>query len=823
MSEQPTQKRRPADHSLPTSTWFESLLHDIRHACRGMRRSPGFTAITVMTLAIGIGINAAVFTVARASLFKGFPLVKNGDRIVYLTTNRNAVRYPDFLDWRAQAASFEGIALVRGVFTTLSGDSGAPATYFTTEITTNAFQLLGVTPMLGRDFVASDQEAGAAPVVILRHDIWRSRFGQDPNIIGRTVRLNGVPTTIVGVMPPSFSFAENQSLWIPLVPASAALTRDTFYARYAFGRLAVGATIESARVEMDTIGRRLAATYPRTNGNLVPVVRDFGEFFIGASATAAYAALWGAAGFVLLIACSNVANLLLQRAIGRSRDIAVRIALGASRGRILRQLLVESLLLSGVAGVVGWWIAQAAVRAYTLARGGGVMTDVLSYTLDSRVLTYLAAITIATGLLVGVPATIRLTRSSVNRSLRASGPGFTEGMGGRRLSDVLVTVEVALTLMLLSGAGLMTRSVLAVYSAEVGVNTSNVLTMSMYIPSEQYPDAASRVGFYQRLVTRLESVPGVESVALGTAPPTEAIARSGYELAGADAVEEEARPTVAHLAVSPDYWRTLQARVVSGREFSDLDQASTLPVAIVNQTFAARNWPREDAVGRRLRMHLDGVPQEWLTVVGVASDIVQDDRTRQERKAVVYVPYQQRPSQNMFVFARTRVAPENLAPTFASQVYEMDANLPVPTPMPLALRFDRAYAFERNLLMAFLLFATVALLLAVVGLYATVAHSVSRRIQEIGIRMAVGATTRDIRRLVFRQGALPLGIGLVTGLAASLAVTRVLESVLVRVSPVDPATLVAVSLVMIIPAALGCLLPARHAVRVDPVVALRYD
>jgi putative ABC transport system permease protein len=805
-------------HGLPR---LESVFSDVRYGVRTLWKSPGFTLTAIATLAVGIGVNAAVFTVTNATLFKGFPLVHENDRILYVTTTRKAVYYPDFDVWRAQAESFEGMALVRGVFKTFSGTGGAPATYFATEVTANAFQLLSVKPILGRDFLASDQEPGAEPVVILRYDLWQGRFGQDPAIVGRTVRLNGVPTTVIGVMPQGFSFPEGQSLWTPLVPTPAALRRDTFYARYAFGRLAGGASIRSARAEMETIGRRLANTYPRTNRNLVPVLHDFREFFIGPNGTTAYKALWGAVGFVLLIACGNVANLLLQRAIGRSRETSIRLALGASRWRILQQLLIESLLLSSLAGVLGWWIAQAGVRGYTLAQGGGGITDVLSYAMDSRVLAYFIAISTGTGLLVGLAAAVHLTKPGVNSSLKEGGRGLTGGQRGRRLSDLLAAAEMALALMVFTGAGLMIRSFLNVYAGDVGVNTSNVLTMSMYIPPEQYPDPEAQISFYQRLVTRLEALPGVESVGLGMVAPTESAARSTYELANTPVVEEGSRPAVANIVVSPGYFRTLGVSVVSGRELNDLDRASSMPVAVVNQQFVTRNWPQENAVGKRLRLFRDGEPQEWLTVVGVVSDIVQDDRTRQEFEPLVYVPYRQRPIENMFVFARTRVSPGSLATAFAREVYAMDPNLPVPALMPLTERLSRAYAFERNITVLFLIFAAVALLLATVGLYATVAQAVSRRTQEIGIRTAMGATARNIRRLVFWQAALPLGTGLAVGLGASLAVTRILESVLVRVSPGDPVTLLLASLVMIVAGILGCLVPARRAVRVDPAVALR--
>lgn len=773
-------------------------------------------------LAVGIGVNAAVFTVANTALFKGFPLVHENDRILYLTTTKKAVSYPDYQDWRSQARSFEGIALVRGVFTTLSGDGGAPATYFTTQITANAFTLLGVKPILGRDLLPSDQQPGATPVVILRNDLWRSRFGRTPSIIGATVRLNGVPTVVIGVMPDDFSFPENQALWIPLVPTEAALQRDTFYARYAFGRLAQGATRESAAAEMETIGRQLASTYPNTNSNRSPVLHDFREFFIGDNSTKTYKALWGAVGLVLLIACGNVANLLLNRSIRRSRDISVRLALGAGRGQIIRWILLESVVLSGLAGILGWWIAELCVRAYVLTQVSGVAA-VLRYTADAQLLGYTVVISIGSGVLVSLPAALWMTKSNINHTLKDNSRGVAGGGRTKRFADLLIAAEIALALIVLTGAGLMARSVFNVSAADIGVNTTNVLTMSMHIPREQYPGSVQQITFYRRLVARLEVVPGVRSVAIASVPPTEAVAHAPYEVANASSIEEAAQPAAGHMAVGPGYFRTMEASIVSGREFSDLDGPSSALVGIVNQSFVRRHWPTEAALGKRLRLFQDGKPQAWLTIVGIASDIVQDDRTRQDAEPLVYVPYQQRPQQNMFVFARTRVEPAALATEFSAQVYAMDTNLPVPALMPLADRFARAYAFERNMTAVFMVFASVALLLAVVGLYAIVAHSVRTRTREIGIRRAMGATTSQVSGLVLSQAAVPLVVGLTTGVFASVALAPVLEPILVRVSGTDPATLGGASFALAVSAVAGCLLPAQHALRIDPAIVLRHE
>jgi predicted permease len=813
--------------------WIETTWADARYAVRMLRKSPGFTAVAVTMLALGIGINAAVFAIANAVLFKGFPFVYRNDRILYITTSSKGVYYPDFEDWRTQAESFAGMAIVRGVPRTLSGQGDAVETYFTAEISTDAFEVLGVRPILGRDFTPADGKPGAAPVLILRHDLWEQRFGKDPAIIGQTVRLNGIPTTVIGVMPQGFAFPEGQFLWTPPMPSPEALRRDTGYARFVFGRMADGATIQSARTEMEAIGRRLASAYPRTNRGVVPVVKNFNEFFIGENATALYKALWGAVGFVLLIACANLANLLLGRAAGRSREISIRAALGAGQWRIIRQLLVESLMLSSLGGIFGWWIAGAGVRVYALSQSSlDWTTHVLGYTMDYRVFVYIVAISVGTGILFGLAPAINLAKLDVNTALK-SGGGAAGGTRVKRFSALLVAAEGAIVVVLLAGAGVMIRSFLNVSTADVGVKTANILTSSLNISLEKYPTAEAWIAFYESLEARLQTLPGVESAAIAEGGPSEAVPGSRYELAG-DPVADERR-TVPALVVDAGYFRTLGASMISGREFNDFDRASGIPVGIVNQRFASRNWPGENPIGKRLRLFrgepdpAKGKPRnphdDWLTVVGVVSNIVQNDPTLQNFDPLVYLPYRQRPGPYMFVFVRTRVPPGSLGNAFrrAAQAIDSDARVSVVMPLEERLHQVSSFAFQRNMSALLLVFAAIALLLATVGLYAVVAHSVSRRTREIGVRMAMGAASSDVFQLVLRQGIPPVGAGLAIGLAASFAVNRLLKAELVQVSPNDPTALFTASALLVWSATLGCLIPARRAMRVDPAVALRHE
>jgi putative ABC transport system permease protein len=651
--------------------------NDIRFSFRTLAKSPGFTAVAVMTLAIGIGVNAAVFTVTNAVLFKGFPHVDPDNRILYIGTN-HGVSYPDFEDWKAEAKSFRGMAVVAngGLRLILSDQSGDLETCDGTQLSANSFQVLGQRPILGRDFEASDGTRGASPVEILTYGFWKRRYAGDASIVGKTIRLSGTPTNVIGVMPPGFDFPHHRvDLWIPLVPTADLQKRETRVLWFAFGRMSQGVTVRSAQAEMDTIGGRLESAFPLTNQDVHPRVLNFREVFIGRNAAAFYGAIWGAVGFVLLIACANLANLLLGRTIGRAREISVRIALGAGRGRIIRQLLIESLMLSSLGGVFGWLIAIGSVRTYELFANPPSAYEHWDFALDYRVFAYLVAISIATGLLFGLAPALRLAKLDVNAALKDGGRGAAGGLRGKRLSALLVTGEMALAIVLLAGAGLMLRSFLNIYRADLGVKTSNILTAALRLPATRYPGAQAQIGFFDRLTIRLKNIPGVDSVALADSLPGLYAPRLPFELAGAPPVDAHRRLTVAAVVIGPDYFRTLGAAVLSGREFNDFDEASRIPVAIVNQRFASQHWPTENPLGKRIQLFDGNKPSDWLTIVGVASNIVQNDNTGQTFDPVVYVPYRQRPATAMAVLARTRVPPGSLVSSFRREIQAIDSDL----------------------------------------------------------------------------------------------------------------------------------------------------
>ena len=816
---------------------MDSLLTDVRHAVRTMRKSPAFAIAAVAMLAVGIGVNAIVFSVTNAALFKGFPLVAGNDRILYISNNgKCCVSYPDFNDWRAQTTMFDDMALVHGLGITLTDGAGFPEDYTVTEVTSNTFGLVRQKPVLGRDFTPADELPGAPPVVILRYSFWERRFAKDAGVIGRSVRLNGVPTTVIGIMPRGFSFPQNQDLWVPLVPTPEVMRRDRRNTWFVFGRLSDGATIESARAEMDTIGQRLARAWPASNASLRPEVRTFEQFFIGENATLIYQAMVGAVGFVLLIACANLANLLLARAAGRSREMALRAALGAGRWRIVRQLLIESAVLASLGGFFAWWLVRFAMPLFTAVVGASGISDelgswfdeVLDYSIDDRVVLYFLAMTVGTAVACGLVPALRLSRFDVNEALK-EGTHSRVSNGYGRLSSLLVTVEVALAVILLAGAGVMIRSFLNFYTADPGFRAERLLTAHVSLSTLRYADTASQASFYDRLLKGLGATPGIESIAMADAVPGSDPVRLAYEIAGATPVDEQQRPRIGRVLITPSYFPTLGDRLVAGRDFTEPEVESGALVALVNQRFASQHWPNRDAIGQRFRIVGRQGDGEWLTVVGIAPNIAQNRLTRQF-DPLVYLPYPRRTIESPRAFGdrwllvRASLPPSALVDDFRNQVAAIDPEQSIGIgPMPLATLMSRSHQFKAFTTTLFLIFAAVALLLASVGLHAVIAYSVRRRTQEMGIRLAMGATAGDILRLVARESMVPLGIGLAIGLIGSLGINRLLQAQLIQVSPGDPLTYAMATAVLVASAALGCWIPARRAMTVDPAIALRHE
>ena len=734
-----------------------------------------------------------------------------------------AISYADYYNLRAQAKSFTALAAYTGCLGNLSDDLAFPESYRCTQFSANAFTVIGQKPILGRDFIPADEQPGATPAIILTYRLWEKRYAKDPSIIGRTIHVNSIPATVIGVMPKGMIFPPETQFWQALPLATSAEHRRDRDLEL-FGRLAPGGTIESARAEMTTLALRRATEFPDTNRDSGLRVQRFNEMATPDRLRVVFLALLGAVGFVLLIACANVANLLLARALGRTREISIRAALGAGRWRVIRQLLVESLLLSAAGGGFGWLIAQWGIRTFDAAVVPTGKPEWIDFSMDYRAFWYLAAISVTTGLLFGLVPALRLAKLDVNTGLKDGGRGAGAGLRGRSLAGALVVTEMALAVILLSGAGLMVRSFLYAYSSSIGVPTTNLLTMRVTLPDAKYPKAPEKVTFYQNLTQQLAALPGVDSVTTATALPGSPAMSEAYELEGAAPVDAKRRPIATYVIVDAAYFSTLRAPALRGRAFTEIDGVSGPPVVIVNSTFAARQWPHQEPLGKRLRIYRSATATPaWLTVVGIAPDIAQKDMRNVAPEPALYVPFPQDPQRSAVILAHTRVAPASLGETFRRTVQSLDKDLPARDVGPLEDQLARMLWPMRIFGSMFAIFAAVALLLASVGLYAVVAQAVNQRTHELGVRVALGASSSAILRMVFAQGMRQAGIGLAVGLAAAFGVTRVIGALLVGVSPTDPITFGSVALILTLAAIAGCAVPARRATRVDPAVALRHQ
>jgi putative ABC transport system permease protein len=809
-----------------------SILEDLRFGFRTLLKNPGFTTVAVTALALGIGVNATVFSLANAVLFKNLPFA-NSDQVLYIISTNptkphwwNTLSYPDYRDLKAQLKSFDAVGASTGVSANISDGTSSPEGYHGARITANTFSLIGQKPLAGRDFVAADEQPGAHPVAILSHKVWQDRYGKDLSVIGRTVRIDEEPTTIIGVMPARLDFPRETEVWKPLILKDEYEKREnrgfTLY-----GHISDHASLKSASAEVGTVMQRLAREYPITNKDIGGRVIDYNEYFAGneSEVRTVFIAMLGAVGFVLLIACANVANLQLARAVSRMREISIRVALGAGRWRIIRQLLIESLIISIAGGAISLPVALWGIRAFDNVVSGFGKPPSLDFSMDLRAMLYLAAITLGTGILFGLAPALRLSKLDVNTALKDGGRGSSGGGRGKYLSGLLVVVEMALAVVLLAGAGLMIRSFMNSYRSDLGINNTNILTMQIQLPNANYKLPAQQTAFFDRLKTRLDTVAGVEVSTVTSNIPLSGWWDFNYEIEGQPQPDSRRRPSVDGIITTPDYFRVMGDQILAGRDFTKADGTPSALNIIVNRRCAETFWHGENAIGKRLRVYKKDVAQPWLTVVGIVPNIADSGQSRSSasRRAIIYVPYGLETSSSMFVAARTSVPPSTLKQVFRREVQAIDNDLPVLDLRTMDEQLERNNWPYRVFGILFAIFAVIALGLASVGLYAVIAHSVSQRTQEFGVRIALGARDSNILRLVFSQGMTQLAIGLVLGLAAALAVTKVLKSLLVDVSPSDPATFVSVTLVLALAAGLGCLIPARRAIRVDPIEALRHE
>lgn len=806
-------------------TWIETLWRDIDYAFRTLARSPGFTLVAVVALGLGIGANTAIYTIVSSAL--AFDMgVKHMERLVVITATDAAQRYPfthtfsEYLDLRSEVKSIQSLAGYRMVPVNLSDSVRLPERYSCVQMSANGFAVAGTKPVLGRDFTFDDERADATPVLMLSYHVWQDRFGKDPSVLGKAVRVDDVLRTIIGVMPAKMRFPEDTDLWTPLVPDRQGAPNILL-----FGRLADGIQLQSARAEMDTIGHRLETRAPQTYKGLSVDVRPFLDLIGIHHARPMVLAVLFAVGFVLLIACADVANLLLARAAARAREISIRIAIGAGRARIVRQLLVESVMLSSAAGLLGLLVAVAGLRWFDVAtlKAPVPRPSWISFSMDLHAFVYLAAISIGAGILFGLAPALRLSKVDVNSAVKDGGHGAAGSRQSHRLASALVVFEMVLCIVLLAGAGLMIRSAINIYSVPIGVKASDVLTMNINLPEAKYPRGQDEVSFHRRLKSKLESLPGVEAVSLASSLPTAGTMYFPYELEGQSPADPNDHQVTAGLVVGAGYFRTMGVQPRRGREFNQSDRSTGAAAVVVNERFAAEAWPGENPIGKRLRLIRGRDPQPWLTVVGLVPEIQQNFQRPLERTPLIYVPFAMDPPRVMFLVARTAVPPNSLAEPFRREVQGLDENLPVYGVRTLEDRIAQSRLNVGAFVVLFTIFAGIALVLASVGLYAVVAHSVSQRTREIGLRMAVGGSAGDIVRMVFSQGMRRIVLGLLIGLPLAVAVTFALRIALVGVAPGDPLSLAGAALVLIFAGVLGCAIPARRAIKVDPIVALRCD
>jgi putative ABC transport system permease protein len=818
--------------SLWIPVWLDQIFQELRYGLRTLWRDRAFTLTAIVTLALAIGLNVTVFSVMNTMLFRGYPLVQRNDRLVYMQeqypSGTCCITYLDFEDWRAQAHSFEGMAFIGEKNISLSNGEGRSVDAIAFTMSTNSFGLLGVKPSLGRDFQPADEAPGAASVVMLNHRFWEIRFGGRRDVVGTSVLVNKAPATIIGVMPEGFSFPTQYDVWMPYMRGPEVNQRAP-EAYMAVGRLRDGANLQEARAELEAINRRLETAYPATNRGVVPTVHNYSQYNIGPDAPVIYGSLWVAAWFVLLIACANLANLTVARTVGRWSDFSTRIALGAGRGRMMRQIFVESLTLTSAAGALGWWITKWGVRAWAVETAS--IYQILDYTLDSGTLAYLVAISFAAAILFSLAPMGKVLQMGVNSALKSDARGATQDLRGKHLAAVLIAGQMALAIVLLSGAGVLVRSVMNIVSANTGVrDPENVLVGLLSLPSEKYPSPAASLGYIDRFEAKVRAIPGIEVESVASNIPVNSGNQRTFEIDGRPNAPERG-DAVQFLSVGSDYFRVVQASAIAGREFNGGDRTATLPVAIVNQSFAAKYWPREQPLGKRLRYIDRKKPAEWLTVVGVVPNIMQGDATRRQFKPLVYLPFRQAPTVlGVNFLLRTGVPPERVAQDVRAEIERLDPDVILRKFKTLKASFgfdpdrmDRAHSEIGKYAAVAPIFAVMALLLAAVGLYAVIAHSVSQRTKEIGVRQAIGATADQVRTMILREGMLPVAIGLIVGLGSSLPVNRVLQSQLVGVTPYDVATMTAAPVILIVVAFLACWIPARQAMRTDPAIALRHE
>ncbi|HET6853741.1 MAG TPA: ABC transporter permease, partial [Pyrinomonadaceae bacterium] len=798
---------------------METLLKDIRYAVRGLVKRPGFTVIALLTLALGIGANTAIFSVVNAVLLRPLPF-RDPEQVVIVWEDASFAGFPhntpapaNYIDWKNQNQSFSDMAASAEVSFNITGD-GDPERVTAFAVTHNFFPLFGVQPLLGRSFLPEEDRPGGNKVIVLSYSLWQSRYGGDAHVLNRDIQLNGVKHTVVGVMPASFQFLESEvRLWVPLALDQEDMANRGGHYLNVVARLKPGVALSQAQADMNGVMRRIATDHPEEtfDGKVGVVVMPMRDEVVGA-ARGSLVVLLVAVAFVLLIACANVAGLLLARAVGRRREIALRMALGAGRPIVVRQLLTESLLLSLVAGVLGTLLAYWSF-SFLQRLVPEEMTLSTSLTLDTRILLFTILISIVTGIIFGLVPALQAAKVDLNEALKAGSARVTSTTW---LRSTMIVLEVALSLMLLIGAGLLIQTLFQIFGQYSVLEPEKVLTMRTVLPREKYKEPQRRNNFYRQVLERVEHLPGVVSAGYTTSVPLSwKGGTSGFLPEGI----KSPIPGMAYDAndrqVSADYLKTMNIPLRAGRYFDDRDNEQSMPVAIINETMARQYWPGENALGRRFKSGDPNDPQTpWTQIVGIVADIRQMGLD-EPVKAEMYFPYQQIKDNIWYIprelAIRTSGDTSSLVGPVRQIIREVDPDQPVSNVATMAELLGTEASQRRMGMIMLVAFAALALLLASLGIYGVLAYFVTQHTSEIGVRMALGATTRNILFLVLRKGMGLTLLGVVIGMAAALALTRLMSSLLFGVKAIDPLTFVTVPLLLTGVALLACYLPARRA------------
>ena len=800
------------------------MFEDLRYSLRVLARSPSFTLVAVVGLALGIGANSAIFTVMNAVLLRPLPYKEAEQLVLLWQLNRHngdheiKLTAPDYIDWKEQNSVFLDIAAFNansGLGLNLSG-AGHPARISRTSVTGNLFSVLGVTPALGRSFLPDEERPGSAPVCILSDGLWRRRFGSDPKIIGKALTLNGEIWTVVGVMPAGFRFPQSVDLWVPAMVRSTARTKRTQHYLGVIARLKPGLSLDHAQAELDALARRMELQYPETNAGLgirlVPLRTQ-----ITGNIRPALLVLFGATAFVLLIACTNLANLLLVRATLRQAEMSLRLALGASRTRLVRQLLTESALLGLLGGILGLILAFAGTRLL-LNHSPSNFPRTNEIAVDGRVLAFTLGLSVFTAVVFGVVPALQASKPDLIRTLKVGGSGFAMGHGWQRLRLLLVACEMALALVLLIGASLMIRSFFRLQEVNIGLDPLNVLTMNTTLTVDRYP-APRQITFYRDVVERIGALPGVTSVGAIDNLPLGGSDVHSFGIVGRSAWDPGDELSGEFSVVTPQYFHAIGIPLTKGRYFTDGDGGETPRVAIINDAVASRYWPQEDPLGKHITIDFEREPREIVGVVGNVRHLGLD----QQEPLQVYIPQPQIGGAAMYLVVRTTSEPLNLAPSVRAAVEAVDHDQPVYDIQTMEQRLSDSVSPRRFNMLLLAIFAAIALVLAGGGTYGVMSYYVTQQTHDIGIRMAMGADRVKVLTFVVGKGLVILLCALAIGVAAAFVFSRVMSGLLFGISSVDLTSILGASFLLTTVGLLACYIPARRASRVDPMVALRYE